>query len=160
MKTKILILFLPMLTLLAMGCKEEQCEAYAPAGAGVSWTGYNPMEDVLDYFYCHVKTVENHIGDTLKIAGYFLRPAGQPEKPFVYEEGWSGGFFGANPNETFNRQQNIIVEGDPAFMSAFRDYQYGQMIYLTVVIKERAHPGGCCSAILCTVIEIGETDKE
>ena len=157
MKTRLITFLLP---LLMVGCKEERCEKYAPATVSISWTEYNPMVDVLDYFYCHPQTVEAHIGDTMKILGYFLRPAGQPELPFAYVEGWTGGFFGANPDLTFNQQPSIIVEGSPTLMSAFHEYRYGEMVFMTVVIKGKSDIPGCCVPIICTVFEIETIEKK
>lgn len=158
MKTIFLTLLLP--AILFAACKEEQCSDYAPAGTEVSWTESNPIEDVLQYFYCHRKTVEMHIGDTLKVEGYFLYPQTNPETLF-YRGGSTHAFLGADPDVPEHKQQAIIVGGPASVMSAFYDYRRGQKVYLTIVIDGLSiDDRGCCQPMKCMVIEVNGIEKK
>lgn len=68
---KRILLFVFIFCLMMAGCnKTKQCEEYAPAWASVSWTDYNTVKQVRDYFACHSATLNSHLGDTIKICGY------------------------------------------------------------------------------------------
>lgn len=84
MKTKLLIPLL-VLPLLSVGCTEKPtgCVEYAPEDANISWTDYNSVSDVMNYFHCHKKTSALHNGDTLKIKGLVCKG---------YPEHWTPGY--------------------------------------------------------------------
>ena len=74
--------------LLVSGCKDDRCsytpyvggevlpddcydcQWYAPASAILSDTGYNTVTAVRNRYLCHRETLKEHIGDTLKLAGW------------------------------------------------------------------------------------------
>lgn len=60
--------------LLLVSCdKSVTCkyEPFAPAGAEISWTGYNSVSDLINYFHGHDSTLLQHDKDTIRVYGYF-----------------------------------------------------------------------------------------
>ena len=77
----IIVIACAMLT----GCGKK-CDDYASNDAIISWTGYNSIQSMIDYFGCHPKTIKMHIGDTIRICGYANRRYDDVRvgSPFVY----------------------------------------------------------------------------
>lgn len=69
---QILFIAVASLCLVLSGCsdKRDKCEEYAPADVTVSWTDYNTVEQVTEYFSCHSGTLKSHQGDTIRICGH------------------------------------------------------------------------------------------
>lgn len=68
---KRILLFVFIFCLLVAGCnKSKQCEEYAPAGTSVSWTDYNSVNRLMEYFRCHPATLRENAGKKIKICGY------------------------------------------------------------------------------------------
>ena len=75
------ILFLeckPVTTDDPFACNRE-VDPWAPESSTFSWTDYNSIMEVKDYFVGHDSTIITHVGDTLKFCGwlYFHGP-GEP----------------------------------------------------------------------------------
>lgn len=63
---------------LCNGCPSgEPCEEYAPKGVTVSWTDFNSVANLQNYFVCHRATLKEHLGDTVRLVGwvYFKDPS-------------------------------------------------------------------------------------
>ncbi len=164
MKRIMIISALAVACLMAAGCKEEQCEPYAPQGKEVSWTDYNTLDAVRDYFYCHRKTAEMHYGDTLKIEGFVPLYPNNKDMPFNYGSTVHGSYsivhIGAKADVESNKQYNVIVQGDTSIMSCFRDYEFGQKVYMSVVIRRWGlDEDVCCDMLKCDVVDV-VIDKE
>lgn len=70
------------------GCNDIDCEEYAPVGVSVSWIGYNNPSELTDYFACHRATLTEHLGDTIRLAGWVYYPdEGEPN--YIYQEDWN-----------------------------------------------------------------------
>lgn len=55
------------------GCeKAPQCNNshWAPLGINISWSDYNSVEEVVEYFNCHDSTLKVNEGYMLKVYGY------------------------------------------------------------------------------------------
>ena len=156
---KIMItIFLAGLLLLAAGCADEKCERFASQSREISWTDYNSVKEVCDYFECYSGTYERHIGDTFKVKGFALQYAGHI-RPFEYDPSgrYFGFFFGDNWKKPYNEQHCLIIDGDTSVMSCFRDYSFGQEAYLTVVLMDGREPG-CCQYPNAWVVDVKFVD--
>ena len=73
MKTRIILAASILLTI--CGCKKpnqcEQVSLYAPFE--ISWTDYNCLDSVREYFNCHDSTLFLHHNDTVLVKGYFVK---------------------------------------------------------------------------------------
>lgn len=58
--------------ILLAGCTKK-CDDYASNDAIISWTEYNSVQAMNDYFGCHSKTIDMHVGDTIRVCGYANR---------------------------------------------------------------------------------------
>ena len=60
-------------------CGCENIQHWAPDTSSFSWSEYNSLKQVIDYFSYHDSTIITHVGDTLKFWGwvYFNGP-GEP----------------------------------------------------------------------------------
>lgn len=66
---RLIIIFL--IALLAASCvKKHECADYAPGEKEVVWDDYNSVKQVNDNFRCYRASREEHLGDTLAVAGY------------------------------------------------------------------------------------------
>ena len=99
------ISFLAIATLMAMvltGCKGEKitpcgCENivdWAPDTCSFSWSEYNSLKQVIDYFRHHDSTIVTYAGDTVKFWGwvYFHGPGEPIYEPFTLNpvrENWN-----------------------------------------------------------------------
>lgn len=82
MKKNILIVSLTLFVLTIMvGCgRNVTCDClrdypqmfdhYAPEEFTISWTDFNPLSKVEEYFYHHDSTLHEHDGDTIMLYGY------------------------------------------------------------------------------------------
>lgn len=158
MKKIIIISALAGACLMATGCKEEQCEPYAPQGKEISWTEYNSMQSICDYFTCHKKTCEMHYGDTVKGYGY-IPPYPNSDRPYNYESDVHGKeacvTIAEKPNVSSNKQWGFWIYGDTALMSGFKDYHWGQKVFFSAVIRRFEDEGmnWCCCHISCDMVE-------
>lgn len=88
--TCVIIILLASVSLMAMGCKKNQCEVsdlngallpdecydcdwHAPEGVEISWNEYNTVSEVCTYFNGHRETLREHEGDTVNIVGWVCR---------------------------------------------------------------------------------------
>lgn len=73
MKRTLLFLAATVL-LLVLGCKKPRyCEHVSPyAPFEISWTDYNTLDSVREYFKCHDSTWMLHYNDSVKVKGYFV----------------------------------------------------------------------------------------
>ena len=73
MKTK--LLFVASILLIVCGCKKaKQCEHGSPyAPFELSWTDYNSLDSVREYFNCHDSTLILHHHDTVMVKGYVVK---------------------------------------------------------------------------------------
>ena len=164
-----ILMFLFTVCLLVIGCqKKEACTLYAPIGKEISWTGYNTVSAVWNYFGCYQETAKEHYGDTMKVVGYIIPGTKGIVGPFDYESHiTSDGLFihlemGDYYDIPCNKQHLVILNGyfgdntsnDIAIMSKFREYQYGQKVYATLIILGRSTDTGCCDYLVCRPIEI------
>lgn len=156
MKRIMTISALVVACLMATGCKEEQCEPYAPQGEEISWTEYNSMSDVCDYFTCHMKTWEMHVGDTFKAIGY-IPPYTHSERPYNFDSDVHRNdvciTIGEKSDVPHNKQRCINVHGDTVLMSGFRNYQWGQKIYFTAIVRYWEDDTWCCCYMGCDMVE-------
>lgn len=146
MKKALTMILSAIIGLMEIGCKEEKCEPYASDDLEISWTDYNTVKQVWDYFGCHEETCWMHTGDTFKVMGYPLRYAAQTG-PFEYDSNARsfGFFFGDNWKKPHNQQTAVmIIDGDSSVMSCFRDYSWGRKVYFTVTGLMFGGDYGCC----------------
>lgn len=81
MKNKVTIILLVVLHCLMAGCQKSftcDCRAeypqmyspYTPDNFTLSWTEFNALFNVQEYFGYHDSTLLEHVGDTIKLYGY------------------------------------------------------------------------------------------
>ena len=73
MNKAITIVALILAALFVAGCgKDSQCNNshWTPSGIGISWSDYNSVEKVVEYFNCHDSTLMVNKGKELKVYGY------------------------------------------------------------------------------------------
>lgn len=73
MNRTITIVALILAALFVAGCgKSSQCNNshWTPSGIDISWTDYNSVEKVVEYFNCHDSTIMVNKGKELKVYGY------------------------------------------------------------------------------------------
>ncbi len=169
MKSKTITFLLLAATSLTMsGCAEEVCKLYAPADKEISWTDYNTVTEVNDYFECYQETYRMHIGDTMKVMGYLIPGTWGVSVPFNYDSQITADgevislSLGDYVDVPHNEQGLVILSGylgeygpnDVEIFSKFRDYQWGQKVYATVIIVSRSvDPNYCCDYLVCKPIE-------
>lgn len=125
--------------LMLAGCGNK-CDGYAPKGTEISWTGYNSVDAVSEYF-SYVNTSREHQYDTVRVFGYALghgdadyyinqynSAASHNSENWVVEVGLSG-----DPNATSISQCKyiIILHGKIGRMEWLKDYKAGQKIRVT-----------------------------
>lgn len=177
MKRTTIISILAVASLLAVSCKEEQCdweaydgngsnpclegeevpcEDYPPEDVTISWDDYNTVTELRNYFECHRKAQEEHRGDTLKFVGWLDE---------------SGGI-GENYETNDYMMYWFIVTDDPSHLPdeyngfyVFQDEQLditplrGKKLFITGLFDpfDRGD-GGCCS--MTPGIKISSIDFE
>ena len=70
MKTRTIVAIAGIM-LLIQGCGKTKCDGYAPEGTEISWTAYNTVEQVVDYF-SYLYTSNQHRTDTVMMWGYVI----------------------------------------------------------------------------------------
>lgn len=156
-------------SIVVVGCqKKKECLSFAPSEKEISWTDYNTVGEVWDYFGCYQETAKEHYRDTMKVVGYIIPGTKGIVGPFDYESHiTSDGLsihlgMGDYYDIPCNKQHLVILYGylgdnmsnDSAIMSKFREYQYGQKVYATLIILSRSTDTGCCDYLVCRPIEI------
>ncbi len=169
-------LFFLAICFLVNGCrKKENCQDYAPNELSISWTDYNSVSALCNYFGCHKKTAIQHYGDTLKVMGYIIPGSLGIRGHFDFESHISSGnivylSMGDVYNQPSNKEYHLTLMGTigattqdgDSIIDKFRNYDYGQKVYATVVLKGRAETyqeGICCENVLCVPIEVKIDNK-
>ena len=79
---KIVFILGALIGLMAVGCDNKECDTcYAASGATVSWTDYNSVSDLHEFFNGHDSTLMQHVGDTIRFCGWVYYPdieSGEP----------------------------------------------------------------------------------
>ena len=70
MKTRTIVAIAGIM-LLIQGCGKTECDGYAPEGTEISWTAYNTVKQVHDYF-SYLNTSNQHRTDTVMMWGYVI----------------------------------------------------------------------------------------
>lgn len=163
-------------SIVVVGCqKKKECLSFAPSEKEISWTDYNTVGEVWDYFGCYSETAAMHYGDTMKVMGYIVPGTLGIVDSFNYESniiptGGSSlyldmGDYWDVPN---NKQHVLFLYGNlgdsesnnAEVMAKFEDYQWGQKVYATVVIMSRAVDEFCCDSPVLKPIEVEIGNKE
>lgn len=160
---QIAIIFIAAACLLAASCKEEQCEPYAPQGKEISWTEYNTVNDIIEYFRCHIEPIRAHYMDTIKVKG-FVAP-NMISGVYDINEHWNHRNNDVTaslvhyPNKPISEQYRISLIGDYSVMSLLENYHVGQEVLVTMKIAF-GFTEGCCWSIVGNVIEIKNATTE
>ncbi|MBR4229533.1 MAG: hypothetical protein IKR83_02345 [Bacteroidales bacterium] len=145
MKTKTILVVMALVSCLLAGCGgdftcscmdeyPQMFDPYAPEEFTISWTDFNPLSKVEEYFYHHDSTLHEHDGDTIMLYGYIsgFHPEGDEfieinsESHYTYKE--CGGCFGLTPCKL---PKGHYVE--PWMTISNR------LVYIKGTIKEREH---------------------
>ena len=162
------VLFLTIFVLLTTGCKEEQCKSFVPADKEISWTDYNTVSSLWDYFGCYAETARMHEGDTLKVVGYVVPGYQGIAVPFddspqrLLKEGLSIGDYYDIPRNKQNTFLLVFCPMDSNMVNKFQGYQYGQLVYVTAIHMGRiiSYLGHCCDGLRLRPIEIKRMEGE
>lgn len=132
MKTKVYVLII--CCMLVYGCGKTNCSGYAPEGGEISWTDYNSVNKVLNYFkYKH--TADQHSTDTVLMCGYIIGTEDTDYYRSIYEN--AGGelciYMTDDPQDRYNGRArggklSIPLHGRKEEMEWLKDYKAGQRV--------------------------------
>lgn len=158
---------LVLLPFMMFSCKEKLCDTpcespYAPETASISWTDYNSVRTILDYFHCHPSTIKEHAGDTIKVKGwlYYGEPGVDPmiwhESELDYSYGFTltansdhNGYYDQGRTNTIRIGLGGEQETDTALLVFFREHLdvfSPKQLFITGKIRFLDIPPikGCC----------------
>ncbi len=131
MKTKIILVAFTLI--MVMGCrKPNQCDSVSPyAPFEISWTDYNSLDSVREYFDCHDSMMFWHYHDSVKVKGYFVH--GYRTNSWFFrnskmEKDTSNWVFvtgGVPPDADTNRKARVVFKVE----STFSPHQYPSQPY-------------------------------
>ncbi len=166
-KNTCLSVLLYTLCLSLVGCsgKEPQCKHNASVEDEISWTDYNTIGAMWNYFGCYDKTAREHYGDTVKVVGYIVPGSQGITGPFDYDSTriLHYGLDLGDQYDIANNKQKVFALSfyqSETLIPMLTDYQYGQLVYATVIIKGRTRDGFCCSGLALRPIELKIMEKE
>lgn len=158
---------------MATGCKENQCGDFAADWREISWTDYNTIDEVFDYFYCHPETAKMHIGDTFSFSGYILPESKDPNIEFDFdsvknlhdERGYVEFCLGADYTKMMYEQRIMflyVYATDTNLLSSLEDYYYGKLLYMKVefVSRETFDGDQCCCPLVLNALEFETKEEE
>lgn len=132
MKKALLIIFAEAILLLSCekptGCNYEP---FAPDEAEISWTDYNSVTDLKNYFQGHDSTLLQHEKDTIKAYGYFR---------WVELGNYNGGapFLMSSPNYSSETAIPLTFPmGGPIHLDSIN------LIYITAIVRAPRTTGDC-----------------
>lgn len=133
------LIFISLIALLAASCvKKHECADYASAEKEVVWDDYNTVQRVNDNFRCYRASREEHLGDTLAVAGYRI----DTNMYYSGGEGLDHSFglvIGDRPCAGWLRIDEVPGE----MFSVIR--QGVQKLYIIGTLgEEEIYDGGCC----------------
>ena len=124
-----------------VGCKffPIHCDGYAPEEIYVSWTDYNSVDAIANYFR-YVNTCRQHERDTVRLYGYIL---GYDDSNYYRskfenpDHGIISLYISENPKKQFvgrGEGHACILDGIPEHMEWLTEYKAGQKVYVTSLI--------------------------
>ena len=122
--------------LLIQGCGKTKCDGYAPEGTEISWTAYNTVEQVHDYF-SYLNTSNQHKADTVMMWGYVIGKDDTNYFRSEYEsaERWLLVFLCDDPTARLHDGRHagrvsVNVYGSLDKMEWILDYRVGKRVFL------------------------------
>jgi hypothetical protein len=153
------------------GCKHPSPD-YPPNGVEVSWTSYNTVKQLKDYFNCHKMAIMNHFYDTIMLTGYAYYPDYSNLEPDPEEWYWNRGLVYLVDNKNHHGYNNGIAYviwnvDDSSFVSrnrAFRDdfeLFREKKWYVTAIIRSCVMMDGTCCVYIpeYTIVDVDIVPK-
>ncbi len=127
------------------------CQWYAPESATLSDTEYNTVTAVRNRYLCHRETLKEHIGDTLKLAGWIYcggASTGEwmPDYTMGHVSSW---LYLTDREDHLGGHQTFSIQLNSELKERFHE-QYDELLekklYVTgILMTNDRHTGGCCS---------------
>lgn len=175
MKRKIISTLFIVCAIMLTACKESvcgECIDVAPEGTEISWTEYNSVAEVCKYFDCHRKTIEEHIGDTFKVSGYFFQPGEKlvDFNTYMNHSMWDtpndvhSELFFCSYNDSVNHHSNdfLYIWVPQAQVLQLGNYRWGQRVSCTVLMQGESgiYSGcDCCHGVRVRMINIESIEE-
>ena len=132
MKHWIILCFALLVMALCVSCGAK-CDGYAPSNVNVSWSEYNSVDAVFNFFK-YSNTAKQHTEDTIRVMGYALGYGDSNYYKSLYD---SDAIYNCvsllisdDPEKQSLSQQGsvILLSGDTITMAWLKDYKAGQLI--------------------------------
>lgn len=161
MKNLSLLLSAIALCLLSTGCI-SYCDGYAPSGISISWTGYNTVAEVEDYFR-YYNTGQMHATDTVLISGYLLHNNDTAYYRNLIDTSHEYIVLMMTDDPTSTNGHGIptiSLLGDSISMRPLLGYKNGQMVYLKANCSpsDPAYQDACHFLVVANIISIDKIE--